>query len=114
MVLRFHRKRVSDPSNIGIEYLWTKADHMNEAYERSLTENLAKKFKTAASINTISSRYPQLPPRKLTGLAEVPGKRKYVIEIGAGTATWSCDHLDNDNGNRALCTDMIILSGPEY
>ncbi len=60
-ITKFHRKRVSDPSNIGIEYLWTKANHMNEAYERSLTENLAKKFKTAESINAFSVTPPPPP-----------------------------------------------------
>ena len=94
-------------ATVGLTYLWNKADQMNEAYERSLTDNLAKKLKTAASINTVSQRNPQLPARKSNGLAGVPGKWKYVIEIGAGTATWSCDHLDSDNRNRALCIDII-------
>jgi hypothetical protein len=61
LATKFYRKQVSDPTSVGLTYLWNKADQMNEAYERSLTDNLAKKFKTAESINTVSA-IPPPPP----------------------------------------------------
>ena len=61
LATKFYRKQVSDPTSVGLTYLWEKADQMNEAYERSLTDNLAKKFKTAESINTFSATPPPPP-----------------------------------------------------
>jgi hypothetical protein len=83
-ITKFHRKRVSDPSKIGIEYLWTKADHMNEAYERSLTEDLAKKFKTAESVNAFSSTPPSIPDPDLRYSNSGPPQGWYATERTGG------------------------------
>jgi hypothetical protein len=68
LATKFYRKQVSDPKSVGLtsRYLWNKsrcahkADQTSAAYERSLTEDLAKKLKTAESVN--ASKFSSTPP----------------------------------------------------